>query len=135
MSTGLILRRSGRVESGELWLGHACQGSERIPFGGTVCDDEEVALSYFVRRAKAVGLELDWVVGEGLTKRVCRRFGLEHRLRAPGAGRKRLGEGETKVQRSYWLTRAGVDAIAQAAARSGRALGEEIESRFLSDNQ
>jgi hypothetical protein len=131
MSTGLILRRVGTSPMGERW---ECEvrvnGVANGSLGSIACDGVRVALAHFVRLAEATELEATWVVGEGLTARLCRRFGLELRERAPGGGRKNLGEGR-KVRRTYWLSPAGAMAIEAAAAASGRTLGEEIESRFL----
>lgn len=131
MSTGLILRRAGVSLVGQRW---ECEiridGVANGSLGSIACDGVNVALAHFVRLAEATELEPKWVVGEGLTARLCRCFDLEHRLRAPGGGRRRLGATKTKVRRTYWLTQAGAAAIEAAAATSGRTLGEEIESRF-----
>lgn len=130
---GLILRVVGVNDLGAIYACNVWEDGELKPLGTYTTMEGREALPHFVRLARAMKFSPEWVVG-GTTKDA-RRLGLDSRLRAPGAGRKRLGDTKTKIQRTYWLTQAGAAAIEAAAAASGRTLGEEIESRFLSDNQ
>lgn len=136
MSTGLVLRVSGVNGLGVIYACDVWTAQWARELGQyTTMNGARDALAHFLRLARTMKYEPEWVSGNSANLRDARKLGLEHRKRVPGGGRKRLGDTKTKIRRTYWLTQAGAAAIVAAAATSGRTLGEEIESRFLSDNQ
>ena len=129
MSPGLIMKITGVNDLGVIYAGDAWNDGNLRTLGSYTTMEGREALAHFLRLARALGCSPLWVVGG--TKKEARALGLEHRLRAPGAGRRRLAPDQKRVQRTYWLSPECAMAIATAADASGRTLGEEIESRYL----
>ena len=106
---GLILTLASTMPNGlKLFVGVLWTDGGASVSLSRLCESPAAAVQVFLQR---YGPGVKWLSGPASSKKLAAAFGLEHRKRAPGGGRKKSASGQKSVSVPVWLTPAGKERL------------------------
>ena len=106
---GLILTLASTMPNGlKLFVGVLWTNGGQSVSLSRVAESPAAAVQTFLQR---YGQGVKWLSGPASSKKLASAFGLEHRKRAPGAGRKKTPTGAKAISVPMWMTPSGKDRL------------------------
>lgn len=116
MNAGLIFTKHKKL-TGKLAVYRALlkfpDGTSR-GCGPRIAHSPAAALEFYLKHATLDAKSITWLGGGAANRTLAKRFGLEYRKRAPGAGRKQLAPDAKRKQHTVWASPAEQSALKAA---------------------